>query len=289
MDEAHIESGENATLLEIVRAAATAASGPKHEPVGRLEISNISESVSAATVSIEADVSAHGVGWTVEQLDVRIRREQPEPLASSLLIQVLEQFGSSHFTSLTVFDGAAELMDFTLSFSSALPFLATNQLLISDELSAKNLVLCSDVLKALGVQADAGGSRLRVPRRQLRARPTAQTQAQAFQVAFDKTRHVDLYTSALPAIRAVRIAQRPGSELGTLVDLCLSFGLAGGAPTGELAQSAEHFLEQAFGLTYANRSWQVRNTHGQPKGLQPRGSVPERPRKSWSLNWGQRK
>lgn len=289
MDEAHIESGADTTLLQIVRSAATAASGPQHGPVGRLEITNLSQQHTGALVCIEADVSAHGVGWTIEQLDIRVRREQPDPLPSRVLIQLLEQFGSSRFTSLTVFDNGIEVMDFTLSFSSALPFLATNQLLLSGKLSTNDRLLYGEVLKAIGVRARVRGTQLHTPPRQLRTRPTAQAQAQALQLAFDKTRHVDLYTSALPATRAVRIAQQPGSELRTLVDLCISFGLGTGPPTSELAESAEHFVDQAFGVTFRNRSWQVRNAHGQRKDPRTLGSVTVRPRKSWSLNWGQRK
>jgi hypothetical protein len=292
MDAARIESAADAGLLEVVRAAASAVSGPSHDPVGRLEITPVVESPGKghlAQLHIEAVVSAHGVGWTVEQLDVRARWEQDAPLAAATLLELLQRFGTSDFVSLTVSDGSTELMDFTLSFTSKLPFVAANQLVAPPQLTIEQAALCTRILQCLGVRARADRGALDVRSHQLRARPRFAAVVDAFELAASSALSVVLYTSTIPATQAVRIAVGPGATERRSLDICISLGFGGGQLQSKRAKEVEELFHRALGLGFAGQGWQVNNSHAPVDNFRSRSVVPPRPRSSWSLNWGQRK
>jgi hypothetical protein len=289
MDQARIESGPQSGLLEIVRAAATAVSGPKHDPVGRLEITRIAEAASRESLHIEASASAHGAGWTVEQLDVRAHWDTHTPLTGATLRGLLDQFGSRDFVSFTVLDGSRELMDLTLSFSSRLQFLATNQLILGDGLSPSVVSLCAHMMQKLGMRAYENQGALRVRTQQFRFRPEISAVVEAFQLATAAGLNVALYASTLPALRSVRVAQGPGDARSTPVDICISLGFGGGQARSERAKEVELFFQRAFALGFGGQSWQVSNAHGRAEAFRAQAVLAPRPRGSWSLNWGQRK
>jgi hypothetical protein len=284
MDQARIQSGADTGLLELVRSAATAVSGAKRDPVGRLEIARVGEASGIGQLCVDASVSAHGLGWTVDQLDVKAQWETHAPLPKATLFEVLEQFGSNQFVNFTVLDGPVELMDFTLSFSSRLPVLAANQLIAHDALQADRVALCAGVLDRLGVGVSVHRGVLRVRRHQLRARVKLAALVDAFQMVTTGGLPVVLYTSTLPAVQAVRIAQGPQDARGTPLDVCISSGTQ-----RERVETVERILREAFDVGFGDQAWQVRNAHGRPEDFRARGVVPQRPRRTWSLNWGQRR
>lgn len=286
MDSTTLHSGADATLFEIVRAAASAVAGGGQDPVGRLTISEVCES-GGAQLELEATVSAHGLGWTIEQLDVLWHGARKGGVDEQLVEMLCSRFGAGKFSNLIVCDASGELMDFTLSFASRLPFLGRQTLLGAEELNPEQLQLCRQALAALGVTTHTQA--LDVARRALRSPPTAAQQARAFASAARASLRVELYTSQLPARHALRIAQDWTGSGDPGIDLCVSFGLSGNnPPSAEQGSAVQQLLQQHFALHCANKSFQVVNAHGDAEEYRARGVLPDRPRKTWSLNWGQR-
>lgn len=286
MDSATLHSGADATLFEIVRAAASAVAGDGQDPVGRLTISELCDSAHAQ-LELEATVSAHGLGWTIEQLDVLWHGTREGGIDPQLVETLCSRFGAGKFSNLILCDASCELMDFTLSFASRLPFLGRQTLLAAEQLTSEQLQRCREALAALAVTTPREG--LDVARRALRSPPTAAQQARAFASAARASLRVELYTSQLPATHAVRIAQDWTGTGDPGIDLCISFGLSGNnPPSAEQGRTVQQLLQQHFALRCASKSFQVVNAHGNADEYRAHGVIPERRRKTWSLNWGQR-
>lgn len=287
MEQATIQSQNDASLFSLVRSAASAVTGAERQPVGRLEIAEIAAR-DQAKLSLEASVSAHGVGWKIEQLDVKWHAPSANPLSPEVVRALLEQFGSGKYTNLTLANSTGEIVDLTLSFSSRFSFWGQLMSLVRPALSLADRAILNSLLRALGLAHKASGVSRRTPL--LRTPPTHATQTQAFVVTAQAGFRAELYTSALPATHAVRIAQDwiAGTERPSL-DLCISYGLSGNSPLStDDERRTQEFLKQNFAVNLANKSWQVTNAHGVEEDYRPHGVIPQSRKKAWSLNWGQR-
>jgi hypothetical protein len=286
MDQATIHSAADASLFSLVRSAATAVSGPKHETVGRLSVTEIGAE-QQPKLSLDATASAHGLGWKIEQLDISWRSPSATPLSPNLVQALLEQFGSRKYTNLTLADTAGEIADLTLSFSSRFAYWGQLITLVRPALSLDERATLGSLLRALGFTDKAPGVARRKP--VLRAPPTVAAQTQAFVEMARAGFGVELYTSALPATHAVRIAQDWLAGTAPKLSLSISYGLTGNSPpSSDDERRTQQFLSQHFAVQLANKSWQVTNAHGAEDDYRPHGAIPHSKRRGWSLNWGQR-
>jgi hypothetical protein len=286
MAESTIRSPDEASLFSLVRSAASAATGAEHRPVGRLIIVELAAD-EQPKVALEATVSAHGLGWKIEQLDLNWHAPSIEPMKPEVVRALLEQFGSNKYTNLTIADVAGEIADLTLSFSSRVPFWGQLLTIARPDLALEQGTILSEVLGALGITATPSSISQR--KQLLRAPPSSAAQAQAFALAARAGFRVELYTAALPATHAVRIAQDWVAGSVPNVQLCISYGLSGHSPpSAEDERRTQAFLRDNFALQLANKSWQVTNAHGAEDDFRPHVVVPQRRKTTWSVNWGRR-
>ncbi|HEY3234482.1 MAG TPA: hypothetical protein VGJ84_07185 [Polyangiaceae bacterium] len=310
MDSAEIQSGPAAGITEVLLQAASAAAGPKHDPVGVLDV-NLSKpgAQTLESLEMEASFAYDAARRVVERLDVRLRTELAGPPSGELLQAALERFGGTAFTSLTVFrgsePGAEELSDITVSLPARPGFVAHNSALFPAVLTQEELAACRQLLECLRVKyrahpeihAGRQHTGLRVSSWQVRARPKPSAQRDGFLRGFRHAGHAVLYTATLPLAHSLRIEQRaldtrsaPGAASSRIAfDMTLSVGLAGGRriePADMLAM--QQFLEQHFAVRIGSQKWEVTNLAGSRPSALGRGVVRDRKKPQWSVNWGVR-
>jgi hypothetical protein len=176
--------------------------------------------------------------------------------------EALEDFGSTHYTSLDGFipDALQRSFEFTVCFGSVFPLLATN-LVTLPRMTKKAATGVSQLLEILGVSHRPVEHGLKVPRLQLRPRPRFSDQVRLMEIAVEHGYQPALYSAALPVVQSTRVVIEPygqGPSARARVDCALSRGLSPRRScTVEDADDIELFLLRHFGIECSTGRWRV--------------------------------
>lgn len=303
MDIARFESKNDEGLFGILYGAARSAAGPEREPVGVLEIlpdEAPHEDTHDVPVAIEAAFAYQGPRRVVQRLDLRARAMLDTAKTLDLARSALLRFGAQKYTNFVLAKasasrrpsgrlrvrqaaaGGSELLDITVYFPSRLPWYSRNLLLMTTT-AEQDLLVCRQLLEALGVHYRQRQAALVASRSQLRSPITEEQQLEALQKMLEAGLNVTLYVSALPATQSLRLESGPiGSRSLRAVDVCLSRGLHGTtALLSKDAEEMEQLLARYLGLKLQGRSWRVTNAHSDSAELEERGMLGQKSGLKW--------
>lgn len=284
----------------MLHAAARAAAGSEHAPVGVLEISPLESEAGVGAVetpvTIEAGFAYQGARRVVQRLDVRAQTTLDRAAVLEVTSSALLRFGSQRYTNFVlgrapVEPGASpeaaragdhELLDVTVFFPSRFPWLARN-LLLASEVSSEELAACTELCDALGVRWHLSQGLLDASRHQLRAPVTEARQLEAFRLMLDSGLRVTLYAARLPTTQSVRIEAIPADEQGARrIDVTLSRGLQGSTPVlSSDAEAMQRLFVQRLGVRFSGRSWRVLNAHADAEDVRERPTAAPKGALKW--------
>jgi hypothetical protein len=297
MIEFELDASPDEGIYELVLRADRNAAGERHLPVTSVELEALGRDEPGPALQIEALFGLQGGRRIIAQLDVRMRCILAAGALEPLLFATFERFGGTALTSLSLArkegDRTVELCDLTLSFSSRLPFLANNLVLVGELASEDETRACQRALAVLGVPVRTLGNALRVTRWQLRKQPSAELQAASVVRAIEVpgVGEVGFYSASIPATQSAALKLVACGETEVTIDLWISKGLARQqAVTSTYCAALEEFLIERAAAVFRSRKWRVRAVVGEPySGSTASGVLPERKPVEWSLNWGARR
>jgi len=208
------------------------------------------------------------------RIGVQVHDAQPSgEVSESVVRDAVERFGGVGFANLCASPpaDAAHEIDVTVSAGS-MRWLSEITLLSPSGEPSELRAAYEAMLRALGLEPRVRDGSLVLPHRRLAAPPGALEQAAAFVIARRHALSVTLYSAAIPATRALRLAAisagegKPPAE----VQWYLSMGLSGGVTCTEADVLAlQRYSEEQTGARFAGRRWSL--------GAGPADEPPRRP------------
>jgi hypothetical protein len=282
----HLDAGLG--LARLLSQGADVAA-PPGEPLGVLGLELVRGShATDPEVSVEAFYGYHGALRQIQRLDVRVHARLDAPPSPDLASSALEAFAGTAFTNLVLAraDGH-ELCDLSVSVAPRVRVWVHNALLAGDGLSPDEIGQCVETFHCLGI-AGRSGTELRVASHQVRRPPTLTEQVETFRVACTRFAHVELFASPLPPGQSVRLAFDAEAS-GCDFDLTLTRSdLEHTSVAHRTCAQMQALLGERFGFEFGDTEWRGRNFHAEREPFESHGAVPDRPRRSWSVNWNAR-
>jgi len=286
---APLESGPDDGLHAVILAAAATCEKRDGGALGRIELEaavGANEDLREPHLSVDIDFAYQGERRVMAALEVRVITRQGSTRTDELFRSVLQSFGGTGLTNLVADRGTSEGFDVTVSFGSKIPFLSDNLLLPWDGADPRDVEAFSRALTALGIRHRISNNELRVPRRQLGGRVTADAQLAAYRLLREAGLDAALYASRIPCTQAARIEASGPDDATAVLDIALSRGLTSGyVCTARDADEMQALLSRHLGIHFSSRSFIV--THSFGGGPAGDGGPPRRGLR-WFRNAGKR-
>jgi len=277
-----IEADAGAGVYSIAYSASAAIAKLTSDELFSLDLES---SDGPRKLGIEASFGLQLGKRVLSRIGVQVRDAAPRgELTAAIVRDAVERFGGVRFANLCASppDDAAHELDVTVS-AGGVGWLSELTLLAPAGEPSELRAAYRDVLGAFGLVPRERDGRLALPHRKLAAPPDAPAQAAAFAAARRHALSVTLYSAAIPATRALRIAEisagegRPPAE----VQWYLGIGLSGGGACTEADVLAlQRYLEERTEARFANRRWSIRSG---PADAPPQRA--ERPRRGLGFSF----
>jgi hypothetical protein len=230
-------------------------------------------------LGIEASFGLQLGRRVLTRIGVQVHDSDPSgEMGEAMLRDAVERFGGVGFVNVCASPpaDAAHEIDVTVSAGSV-RWLSEITLLSPSGEPSELRAAYEEMLRALGLDARVRGGRLALPHRKLAAPPDARAQAAAFAVARRHALSVTLYSAAIPATRALRVAEISAGEDKPPAQRqwYLGMGLSGGVVCTEADVVAlQRYVEERTHARFSGRRWSVRV--GPADELPPRQERPRR-------------
>jgi hypothetical protein len=283
-----IESRNGEGLYELLQRGARAAAPKGDAALGPFELWRSDASL---YVGVQAHFAMRNGRRVLDMITARVKTAGLDiPAAIDVACEALEDFGSTRYTSLegSIPNALQRAFEFTVSFGSAFPLFATNQIALPRMTRAVASGV-AELLKVLGVSHRGTQDGLYVPKFELRARPELADQMRLVELAVERGYQPVVYSAALPVFQSTRVQIESYLHAAlerARVDCVLSRGLSPRRScTVEDADDIELFLLRHFGIECSVGCWRVqsaasgvRSPRPEPATRPPR-KVSSRPRR----------